>query len=250
MNIIGMMVFCVLLVCLYTLWKVRKVHLLLYSLRDSSERDIGALYHQLEILLGLYVDLRLAKSLPGTRGWAASPDFLMELVSHTLREKPTIVVECSSGTSTVVLARCMQINGKGKVYSLEHDPIFAEQTKAQLVRHGLSEFAEVLVAPLESVKLGDEAWLWYAYQALPVSAPIDMLVIDGPPDTTGPIARYPAGPALFPRLALNAAVFLDDAKRDSEISILQRWSREFPHLIHGMAYCEKGCAVLRSATPV
>lgn len=247
MSLIGVMVFGVLLVCLYMLHKVRKIHIMSYEVRDSAQRDLGALYRQLEILVGLYVDLGLTKSLPGTRGWAASPDFLMELVKHTLREKPATVVECSSGTSTLILARCMQMNGGGKVYSLEHDPLYAEQTTAQLARHGLSEFAEVLVAPLESMTLGRESWLWYDHRALPDSRPIDMLVIDGPPTATGPQARYPAGPVLFPRLSGRGAVFLDDAERDSEKSILARWKTEFPQLAQASAFAEKGCAILRGA---
>jgi predicted O-methyltransferase YrrM len=126
------------LICLYTLHKVRNSHLMLYSMRDQLQAEITASYHQLEKLLGLYVDLGLTKSLPGTRGWAASPDFLTELGRYALSAKPTSVVECSSGTSTIVLARCMQINGQGKVYSLEQDPVYAAKTNEQLERHGLS----------------------------------------------------------------------------------------------------------------
>lgn len=242
-------IFCLLAVCLYSLNKLRNVHLLLYSMKDQMLQDTGALYHQLETLLGLYVDLGLTKSLPSTRDWAASPDFLMELVSHALHKKPATIVECSSGTSTVVLARCMQINGRGKVYSLEHDPIYAQQTRAQLARHGLSEFAEVLVAPLQPMNSGAEKWSWYEFAVLPETLSIDMLVIDGPPKTTGALARYPAGPALFPRLAQDAAVFLDDANRDDETAIMKRWKQEFPHMTQSMKYCEKGCAVLHNDSP-
>lgn len=250
MNVLtNVMLFLLVLICLYTLLKLRNVHLMLYSVRDQSQQDIGALYHQLEQLLGLYVDLGLTKSLPGTREWAASPDFLMELVRHALREKPATVFECSSGTSTVVLARCMQMNGAGKVYSLEHDPVYAQQTNAQLARHGLSDFAEVLIAPLQEMVVGADSWRWYSTEHLTEIAQINMLVIDGPPAATGPLARYPAGPALFPRLARGAAVFLDDAQREGEKLILERWKREFPDLSQSSAYCEKGCAVLRNGFP-
>ncbi|MFL6709594.1 MAG: class I SAM-dependent methyltransferase [Massilia sp.] len=245
MTLIGALLFVTLMVCLYTLHKVRKIHLMSHSLHDSSERNTNDLYHQLEILIGLYVDLGLTKSLSGTRGWAASPDFLMELVKYARREKPTTVVECSSGTSTLVLARCMQLNGGGKVYSLEHDPVYAQQTTLNLARHGLSEFAEVILAPLESLTASGESWSWYEHKLLPDTGPIDMLVIDGPPTATGPLARYPAGPALFPRLSGHASVFLDDAARPSEQSILARWKTEFPQLLFSSAFCEKGCAILR-----
>ena len=72
-----------------------------------------------------------------------------------------------------------------------------------------------------------------------------MLVIDGPPESTGPLARYPAGPALFPRLANEGVVFLDDANRYTETEILRRWKMEFPELSQSAAYCEKGCGILK-----
>jgi hypothetical protein len=236
---------CLLGITLYSLNKLRNVHLMLFSMKAQSQHDSNALYRQLELLLGLYVDLGLTKSMPVTRDWAASPDFLMELVRYALSNKPRTVVECSCGTSTVVLARCMQLNGGGKVYSLEHDAVYAQETRAQLARHGLSEFAEVLVTPLQPVKIDGDTWSWYGVECLPATLQIDMLAIDGPPKTTGSLARYPAGPVLFPKLAAQAAVFLDDADRPDETAILQRWKQEFPTLEQSMRFCEKGCAVLR-----
>jgi len=238
------------LVCLYTLHKVRNMHLLVHSMRDELQAEIRNSYDQLEHMHGLHVDLGLTKSLPGTRGWAASPDFLAELVRYALGEKPATVVECSSGTSTVVLARCMQINGGGKVYSLEHDPVYAAKTRAQLARHGLGAFAEVIDAPMDQITFNGESWQWYAHAGLPQLLDIDMLVIDGPPESTGRLARYPAGPALFPKLAQGAVVLLDDANRGSEAEILQRWKSEFPELSQSMAFCEKGCAVIKKQAPV
>lgn len=232
------------LLCCYTLHKVRRVHLLLHESRDQSRQDAGSLFRQMEALQGLYLDLGLRKSLPATRGWAASPDFLLELARHALQEKPLNVVECSSGTSTLVLARCMQLNGHGKVYSLEHEPHFARQTRRQLAHHGLSDWAEVLDAPLRPHVYADGDWPWYAEEVLPAGLAIDLLVIDGPPQATHALARYPAGPALFARLAGGASVFLDDAGRADEQVILLRWSQEFPELAQSSRPCEKGCAVL------
>ncbi|RJG21100.1 class I SAM-dependent methyltransferase [Massilia cavernae] len=243
--IAALLVFLV-LVSLYTLHKVRAIHLMQYSASGQLGAETGSMYRQLEALQGLYIDLDLKKSLPSTRGWAASPDFLAELAQYALAEKPRTVVECSSGTSTLVLARCMQINGGGKVYSLEHDPVFALQTRAHLERHGLSDFAEVIDAPLKKVEVGSSPWSWYAHEGLPADIKIDLLAIDGPPSASGELARYPAGPVLFPLLSANGAVFLDDASRVDEQAILSRWKQEFPALSQTMRFCEKGCAVLRS----
>jgi len=237
----------ILLLLLYSLHKLRRAHLLLYDIRDQSRQDNISLFRQLEALQGLYAELGLKASLPPTRGWAASPDFLLELARHARTVRPQTVVECSSGTSTLVLARCMQLNGAGKVLSLEHDPYYAAQTRAQLVQHGLQDWAEVLDAPLRPQSLGGEEWPWYDVGALPGALAIEMLVIDGPPLATRAMARYPAGPLLFPRLSTQAYIFLDDAGRSDELAILQRWQQEFPALRQSARTCEKGCAVLVNA---
>ncbi|QBI05016.1 class I SAM-dependent methyltransferase [Pseudoduganella albidiflava] len=234
-----------LLLCAYTLHKVRLVHLMLHDVRDQSHHESASLFRQLEALQGLYTDLGLSRSLPNTRGWAASPDFLLELTRHALAEAPNVIVECSSGTSTLVLARCAQLSGKGRVFSLEHDPAYARETRRQLERHGLSAWAQVIDAPLTSREFAGASWPWYATDGLPPGAEIDMLVIDGPPQATRSLARYPAGPALFGCLSPGAAVFLDDARRSDEQQILRRWAEEYPEVEQRQLPCEKGAAVLR-----
>lgn len=231
-------------VSLYTLHKVRLIHLMAHELKDQAQRQPAELYRQLEALHGLYHELGLEQSLPATRGWAASPDFLLELARQARAARPAVVVECSSGTSTLVLARCMQRNGHGKVYSLEHDPHYAEQTRRQLQRHGLAHWATVLHAPLRDYTLGGQQWPWYETGQLPEGLKIDLLVIDGPPMATRALARYPAGPLLFHRLTRGARVFLDDAARPDEQAILARWKTEFPQCAQRSLICEKGCTVL------
>lgn len=234
----------ILLLCAWTLHKVRLIHLLAHQLRDQADSAPATLFHQLEALDGLQRELRLDKSLPRTRGWAGSPDFLLELARHARSARPQVVVECSSGASTVVLARCMQLQGAGQVYSLEHDAAYAAQTRAELARHGLADWAQVIAAPLRAHPLQGETWPWYATGRLPAGLPIDMLVIDGPPQASGRQARYPAGPLLFPLLAPGATVYLDDAARSDEQAILRRWRGEFPLLRQSLLACEKGCARL------
>ncbi|RFP19492.1 MULTISPECIES: class I SAM-dependent methyltransferase [unclassified Duganella] len=232
-------------VSLYALHKLRNVHILLYDVRDQHHNDQAGLFRQLEALQGLYVELDLKHSLPPTRGWAASPDFLLEVARHARTLSQATVLECSSGISTLVLARCMQLNGAGKVYSLEHDRHFAAQTRVQLRRHGLQDWATVIDAPLTPHDIDGQSWPWYDLARLPKLPPIDLLVIDGPPQATRPQARFPAGPLLFPRLNTGAAVFLDDAARPDEQAILLRWRQAFPALAYTNQACEKGCAVLR-----
>lgn len=198
-------------------------------------------FRQLEALYGVYLDLGLKKSLPPTRRWAASPDILKQLTTYALQARPKLIVECGSGVSTIVLARCAQLNGAGHVYTLEHLPEAAEQTRRNLRQHGLEEFVTVLEAPLRNYELGGQTWSWYSTEGLPEGG-IDMLFVDGPPATTQSLARYPAGPLLLARMTPGAAAFLDDANRSEEKQIVERWAREFPTFRRGQLDCEKGCA--------
>lgn len=243
-DLVFLLLLAVVLLCAWTLHKVRLIHLLVHEVRDQAGSAPATLFRQLEAIEGLQRELRLDKSLPPTRGWAGSPDFLLQLARHAQLARPRVVVECSSGASTIVLARCLQLLGAGQVYSLEHDPLYAAQTRAELARHGLSNWAQVLDAPLRTQALSGQHWPWYAVERLPAGLAIDLLVIDGPPQASGTLARYPAGPLLFPRLAPGAAVFLDDAARPDEQAILRRWRDEFPQLRQSLLACEKGCARL------
>ena len=144
----------------------------------ASER-IDNLYTQLETLFALDKDLALPASLPPTRGWAGLPDFLRHVHRITTRLRPENIVECSSGTSTVVLARTVQLNGRGHVYSLEHEPRYAQVTRAELERQGLQAYATVIDAPLRKHLLarGNRQW----YETIGPPPVIDLLVVDGLP---------------------------------------------------------------------
>ena len=64
--------------------------------------------------------------LPSTRGWAASPDLLLVLVDLMITERPSLVVECGSGASTLWLALAMRrFKIDGRIVALDHDPVSA-----------------------------------------------------------------------------------------------------------------------------
>lgn len=234
----------VVLMLFFIAHKVRRVHLMLYQLRTAFAKDVETAFAQAEALMGLYLELGFKTGLPPTRGWAASPDFLLDVAQHALRRKPNVIVECSSGVSTLVLARCAQLSGVGHVYSLEHDEAYAKQTIENLSRHSLSDFATVIHAPLRLQSIDAKDWHWYALDEFPVDKGIDLLVIDGPPSQSDPLARYPAGPMLFHRMAVQGIVYLDDAARPGEQAIIERWQAEFGFRPVRQPRCEKGCAVL------
>lgn len=208
------------------------------------------LFRQVEALQALQLDLDLRRSLPQSRDWAASPDFLRSLVVHVNQEQPRELIECGSGLSTVVLARLLQQAGQGHVWSLEHEAQHAEATRRALRRHQLEHWATVVDAPLSPLALEGWEGQWYALTALPPELRFDLLVVDGPPHFVSPHARYPALPMLNAKLGSRAFVFLDDADRHEEQAIVARWLEEFPDLrLRDVPRCEKGIAVLARPWP-
>jgi predicted O-methyltransferase YrrM len=215
-----------------------------YDLQDQYQRFTDMLYQQLQAFAALDRQLNLPYALPPLRGWAASPDFLSLLAEHVHRHQPKVIVECSSGASTVMLAQCAKQNGKGHVYSLEHDVQYAEKTRQELIKQDLQNWATVIDAPLQDYSFAEQTYQWYKLDMEIQTYKIDMLVIDGPPAFLNSCARYPAGPLLLPLLNKNAVVFLDDADRPDEQQIIKNWLSEFPNLHANQHNCEKGAVSL------
>lgn len=213
------------------------------KLERSRKDDLDAQFRQMEALAALYYRLRPRLPFPPTRGWAASPDFLLTVADTILERRPATIVECGSGLTTLIAARCVEMNGVGRVYSLEHLPEFADRTRALLARHGLSSVASIVDAPLADLALADWQGAWYRREAFRVPAPIDLLIVDGPPHATGKMARYPAVPTFIDALAPGALVLLDDADRPDEQAIARLWLEDYATLTRiGVPDCEKGCA--------
>lgn len=230
----------------YTLHKCRRIHLKLFEAEQRADERSQNLFAQVEALLALNKDLDLHAALPATRGWAGSPDFLRHVQRAAMRLKPESIVECSSGVSTIVLARAAQLNSRGHVFSLEHDPVYAQKTRDELARQGLQAHATVLDAPLRPHALKCGEWKWYETAGLP--ATIDLLVIDGPPWNTQPLARYPAVAVLDTRLSEGGRVILDDANRPDEQEAVRRWGSEFGFVPEESLHAEKGIVLLRRRT--
>ncbi len=209
------------------------------------QRQCDNVILQLECLININVEISPIRALPRSRGWAASPDFLHQVIECARRIKPPVIFECSSGLSTVVLAGCLRNIGEGHVYSLEHDPHYAERTREVLRMQGLDLYATIVDAPLKEVTLGAWRGRWYDLTKLPELLEADLLVIDGPPFDSGSPARYPALPCLYQRLSSRCTIILDDAARADEKQAVSMWLKEFPglHVVQSNG-CEKGCAVL------
>jgi predicted O-methyltransferase YrrM len=210
------------------------------------KKDIKQTFRQLEALQNLNAVLPANDVLPATRGWAASPDLLAVLVDLVVAERPSLIVECGSGASTLWLALAMRRFGiDGRVVALDHDPVFGGKTRDLLARHDVGDLAEVRDAPLESFSLDGESYSWYARRAWDDLTGIDLLFVDGPPATTGHLARYPALPLLSEALSPVVTAVLDDLVVPDMQKVLRRWLDAYPEFGSEILPLEKQAAVLR-----
>lgn len=243
--IILILIIPVLAVVIWIVRKTRKIHLATFELLDDTNFIRGentVLFAQLQALRSLEERLALKQALPSVRGWAGSPDFLLTLLETVLARAPSTVMECSSGVSTLVIARGLQQSGRGHLYSLEHDKAYVEKTCKMLSQYGLEDWATVLYAPLIST---EEDTSWYDDSKIPTDVNlIELLVVDGPPHDSAPFARLPAVRRLLPRMASNCMVILDEAARDAERVAVEHWMKLLPHHVSSYLHHEKGCVII------
>ena len=207
--------------------------------RQPGNTDIHS-YDELRELLNLYDEI------PYTPDWSAAADFLKIISDYCLQNKPASIFECSSGLSTLVLARCCQINNYGKVYSLEDGEEYANNISQTIKNYKLEKYASITHASLEKIHANNTEYLWYNTAMIPApDQTIDMLVIDGPSGFIQKNSRYPALPMLYDRLSKNSIVFLDDAARVDEKEIAELWKSEYPAIEHEYIDTERGCSIFR-----
>ena len=216
------------------------------EIRKEIRKEIKQTFRQLEALQNLSALLPANDVLPATRGWAASPDLLVVLVDLVIAERPSLIVECGSGASTLWLALALRRFGiDGRIIALDHDPVFGGKTRDFLARHDVRDLAEVRDAPLESFSLDGETYSWYARRAWEDLTGIDLLFVDGPPAATGHQARYPALPLLSGSLSPVATAVLDDLVVPDMQKVLRLWLDAYPDFGSEILPLEKQAAVLR-----
>lgn len=179
-------------------------------------------------------------SLPPLGGWAASADFLIILAEHIMTTRPKIVVEFGAGVSSLVILRCLQLNGVGELYSYDHDNVFAKITEERIRRVGLNH--NIKVSDLKPAN--DYKGIWYLAD---VPDNIDLMVVDGPPAALHPEARGGAG-SLFHKLNPGGTVLLDDANRPGEKAIVKSWKEKFSGMSFSHIGTSKGTVL--AAKPV
>lgn len=223
--------------------------LLIYHRIQKAFHQQNNNYRQVESLFSIFSILKINKVLPPMRNWVISPDFGTIIISLIYEQKPKLILEASSGVSTLLAAYCLKEIGEGTVLSVEHQETYANISMNNVKKHGLEDIATVIHAPLKKVTIGDKKWRWYDTERLDkLSSLIDMVIVDGPGYLEQKLARYPALPILFKYLSDKATIILDDADRKDEKEIVSLWEKEFNSFEVEIVSNEKGAVILRRKT--
>lgn len=161
-----------------------------------------------------------------------APENAFILCREILYRRPHTVIELGSGTSSLLIGRCLKhLGGEGRrLISLEHHEEWCQDSREKIARAGLEGIVTICHAPLKDYE-GYPA-PWYDLDALPKDlGAIDLVLVDGPEGgSRSPLARYGAFPALRERLADDALLLVDDGLRKGEKELVARWAEECPHL--------------------
>jgi hypothetical protein len=228
------------LLILLSVLLILRIVQLIYKRIESKRHD----YAQIESLFSLYHHLQPGVHLPTMRNHAGSPDFLNLIVEMLARYRPKVIVEASSGISSIVISEWLLQNAPdSKHYALEDELKYAELTHARIRNPN----SRILHAPIREYTIDGESWKYYDLEKLAEVDQIDLIIVDGPPWRLQPLARYPALPLLRDKLADKYVVILDDAIREEEQKIAARWKKELPlHVEHRPL--EKGAFIFTSSS--
>ncbi|MDH5835436.1 class I SAM-dependent methyltransferase [Luteimonas kalidii] len=162
-------------------------------------------------------------SPPMTR-FSMEPAAILAVVEGVTARRPGLIVELGSGASTVWIAGALAALGSGRLVSIEHDPAYLRQTRGWLSDNDLLDWVDLRLAEIKPCQLsGGETANWYDLAQLEGLDDVEMLLVDGPPQSTGPMARLPAFVQLRPALRTGATIFVDDATRGDELEIIEAW---------------------------
>lgn len=238
------------------------------KLFGDVSRVVANASKQVEAFLSIQRFLESGAPILEFHGWPISPDLGAFLIQLSSDVKYDLIIEFGSGTSTVLLARALQLRHSaspnnveievghlcGKVYTFEHDAGFLAATQRMVGAHSLDAQVCLNLSPLREWE--DETGSYTHYDAEDVLARLGrelnngrgqriLVLVDGPPGTACLHSRYPAVPKVFEHLSrADIDLVLDDASRSQEQAIIELWrdywKRRFISVSDEVLVSEKG----------
>ena len=155
----------------------------------------------------------------GNEGWSAPDEYLAACIRHALSSSGPIL-ECGSGLSTILIGLIGKNRGQSH-WALEHSPEWAVRVQRMLTRYKLGSAVVLCANPLRDY--GDFCWYDPPLESMP--SVFDLVICDGPPGSAKG-GRYGLVPIMKDRFNPGCVILLDDASREQERAIADRWKTE------------------------
>lgn len=155
----------------------------------------------------------------GNESYSAPDEYLAACIRHALGSSGPIL-ECGSGLSTLLVAAIAKKRGRSH-WVLEHCPAWAMRVQRSLTRFKLDSAVVLFANPLRDY--GDFCWYDPPLESMPQA--FDLVICDGPPGSTKG-NRYGLVPIMKERLKPECVILLDDASREEEQAVAERWKTE------------------------
>ena len=211
------------------------------ALTKSIKTEVTNATKQLEAFFGIKSYFETGEVMGELHGWPISPDLGLYLI-HQLEATPyDLVIEFGSGTSTQLIAKTLAViaqryptRGMPTQVAFEHLAQYHQKTLSVLQQSGHADALSLYLTPLAPYYAPDGA----AYDYYDCEAHLQMLalktenkpdlrifaLVDGPPESTGTHARYPALPVLLKHFKhAHIDLVLDDYNRPGEKEVAQKW---------------------------
>ncbi len=140
---------------------------LVLTIRQATTRIVvfvrehgNMLLRQAEFTMELRRMLEPRAFLPCSRDWAAGPDLLAAIAEVIMDTRPTTVVECGAGISTITSSLAIQkfCPPGATMLTLEHDEAWAEESRRRIRRHGLESVSRIAHVPLVDRGTTSRGW--------------------------------------------------------------------------------------------
>ncbi len=174
-------------------------------------------------------------------GWPISPDIALFLIQKIEQYHYDLIIEFGSGTSTALIGNILKKRAaiasepsNTKLVTFEHNKKYYEQTLQNLNAQSLGDYVDLVHAPLIDYAHQEENFLYYSCEqkiselkvGLRNTQQTILVLVDGPPGATGPLARFPALPHLLSQFSdQEIHLLVDDYDRAEEKAITQKWEQ-------------------------
>ena len=188
---------------------------------------------QMEAYWRIQAVLNNQLSAPSMHGWPISADFAVLLIDTIKYENFDYIIEFGSGTSTFIICQALIKNNKinnTRFFSFEHLDKYFSATQSLLEKISIGDAPVFLIkSPLVDYSDDNGDYKFYDVNRLlldqkSIERPKVLVIVDGPPSSTGKNARYPALPIILEKFqGANISLILDDSDRDEEKEVVSIW---------------------------